>query len=526
MKKLLLIPFVLISASIMLHAQTTATGYVYHDENGNGKRDRREQGIAGVSVSNGIQVVTTDAKGRYELPVGNDNIIFVVKPTGYAVPVDKNNLPQYYYIHKPNGSPKLKYGGVAPTGSLPKSVDFALTERPEPIEFTALVFGDPQPYTDAEMADFDRGVVSEVKGIEGIAFGLSLGDLVGDNLSMHGAYLKTVAQVGVPWYNMMGNHDSDYDATADSLADETFEASFGPANYSFNYGNAHFIVLENILYPDPRDQKGYWGGFRKSQLDFVENDLKHVDKDRLVVLAFHIPLLEEGGDAFRDEDRQRLFDLLQDYPHTFAMSAHTHYQRQNFFDKEAGWKGTKPFHEYNAGTTSGDWYSGELNEQGVPVSTMRDGMPKGYIFLNIRGNEYTIDYKVAGQPKETQIKLFHPKVVARGRATSAGIFANFFMGYKDNTVEYRIDGGEWKPMVYTEMADPGFVASLYRWDTTEQLFPGRRPSRAVVSTHLWRGPIPTDLPAGDHRIEVRATDMFGRTFTQQSSYQLADPEAR
>ena len=513
----------LLSAGI-LHAQSTATGYVYNDANGNGMRDRREQGVAGVSVSNGIQVVTTDANGRYELPVGNDNIIFVIKPSGYAVPLNENNLPQYYYNHKPEGSPKLKYGGVAATGALPKSVDFALIEQPEPTSFTALIFGDPQPYTLEEMNSFDKGIVAELKGVEGISFGLSLGDLVGDDLSLHQDYIKTVAQVGVPWYNLVGNHDVDYDATADSLADDTFEASFGPANYAFNYGNAHFIVLENILYPDPRDTTGYWGGFRKSQLDFVENDLKHVDKSKLVVLAFHIPLLEDLGDSFRDEDRQRLFDLLRDYPNTFSMSAHTHFQQQNFFGQAEGWQGAKPFHEYNAGTTSGDWYSGELNDQGVPVSTMRDGTPKGYIFLNIEDNNYTIDYKVAGQPKEKQIKLFHPQVVATGRSTQSGIFANFFMGHKGNTVEYRIDNGDWKPMTYAEVPDPGFVASLYRWDTTEDLLPGRRPSNAVASTHIWRGSIPTNLPVGEHQIEVRATDMFGRTFTERSSYRLANPE--
>ncbi|MBK1442533.1 calcineurin-like phosphoesterase family protein [Parapedobacter sp. ISTM3] len=522
MKKLIL-TFLSLFCGILLYGQSVVTGYVYDDANGNGRRDRREQGISGVSVSNGVQVTKTDESGRYELPVGADNIIFVIKPSGYAVPVDENNLPQFYYIHKPNGSPALKYGGVAATGALPKAVDFPLTKREEPNDFTALIFGDPQPYTDEDMENFNRGVVAEVKAIPNVAFGLSLGDLVGDNLSMHEAYRNTVAQIGVPWYNLMGNHDMDYDAPADSLADETYEASFGPANYAFNYGNAHFIVLDDILYPDPRDGSGYWGGFRKDQLDFVENNLKHVSTDKLIVLAFHIPLLHNNEDAFRDADRQRLFDLLKDYPYTLSMSAHTHLQRQNFYGREAGWRQDKPHHEYNAGTTSGDWYSGELDERGVPVSTMRDGTPKGYAFLRISGNQYVIDYKVANEPNEFQIKLFHPKVVAQGRSTSSGIFANFFMGHEGNKVEYRVGNGDWKPMNYVEAPDPDFVRLLYRWDTTEELMPGRRPSNAVNSTHLWRANIPTNLPVGEHRIEVRATDMFGRTFTQQSTYRLAEP---
>ncbi|WP_244519021.1 calcineurin-like phosphoesterase C-terminal domain-containing protein [Parapedobacter composti] len=509
--------------SCVVYGQSTVTGYVYHDANGNGKRDRREQGVAGVSVSNGTQVTVTDAKGRYELPVGQDNIIFVIKPSGYAVPVNELNQPQFYYIHKPNGSPQLKYGGVSPTGPLPKSVDFALIQQEEPTAFSALVFGDPQAYNEREVGYFAKGVVAELAGVKDVAFGLSLGDLVGDHLVLHSPYVKAVAEVGIPWYNLMGNHDMDYDAPADSLADESFEATFGPANYAFNYGNAHFIVLDDILYPDPRDGKGYWGGFRKDQLDFVENNLKYVDKDKLIVLAFHIPLLHENENAFRNADRQRLFDLLKDYPHTLSMSAHTHLQRQNFYGEADGWRQAKPHHEYNAGTTSGDWYSGELNEQGVPVSTMRDGTPKGYAFLRIDGNQYVIDYKVAGESADKQIKLFHPKVVAQGRGTQAGIFANFFMGHEGNTVEYRIDDDKWRPMTYTEAPDPEFMRLLYRWDTTDELMPGRRPSNAVNSTHLWRANIPTNLPVGEHRIEVRATDMFGRTFTERSTFRLAEP---
>ena len=72
--------------------------------------------------------------------------------------------------------------------------------------------------------------------------------------------------------------------------------------------------------------------------------------------------------------------------------------------------------------------------------------------------------------------------------------------------------------------DPSFESMTYKWDLADELLAGRRPSRPAESTHLWRGEIPVNLPLGTHRIEVRATDMFGRTFTQLSSYQLADQD--
>ena len=516
-KKSLVLGMLLVSA--YLSAQSV-TGYVYEDANRNGKKERKEKGLANVAVTNGSDVVLTDKAGKYELPVGSEAIIAVIKPSGYAVPLNSDNLPQFFYNHKPSGSPKSEFPGVAPTGKLPKSVDFGLYASNEGDNFTALVFGDPQAYNLDEIDYFYRGVVAEVEGIKNVPFGLSLGDLVGNDLSLFNPYIQAVKKVGIPWYNLLGNHDLNFDAATDDRADETYEAHFGPANYAFNYGKVHFIVLDDVIYPDPRDSKGYWGGFREDQLQFIANDLKYVPKDHLIVLAFHIPLSEPDDDAFRDEDRNRLFSLLKDYPHTLSLSAHTHIQRQDFFDKKDGWLQEKPHHHYNVGTTSGDWYSGKLDEKGIPISVMRDGTQKGYAFINFNGNQYTVDYKVAGKPKEHQMQVFAPKVVAKGKRTKAGVFANFFMGRKGDKVQYRVDGGEWKEMEHIEAQDPSYVELVYEWDLTDKLMSGRRSSDPILSTHVWRGSLPANLEIGTHTIEIEATDMFGKVHTATKTYKI------
>jgi hypothetical protein len=506
-------------------AQQTATGIVYEDANSNGKKERREAGIPGVAVSNGKEVVITDEEGRYQLPVDNDEIIFVIKPAGYKIPVNELNLPQFYYIHKPEGSPELDFAGVPPTGDLPKSVDFALLPAEEEANFTGLFFGDPQPYDLQEVSYFDKGIVEEVVGIQDIPFGLSLGDLVGDDLDLFGPYNQAISRIGIPWWNVYGNHDMNFDVEADTLADETFEATYGPANYAFNYGKVHFIVLDNVMYPDPRDGQGYWGGFREDMFTFLENDLKQVPKDHLIVISFHIPIIEpEGNDTFIDEDRDRLFSLLKDFPHTLSLSAHTHMQQHHFFTQEEGWQGSGSHHHYNVGTTSGDWYSGKLDENGIPYSTMRDGTPKGYAFITFKGNEYTIDYKVAGREEDYRMSIFAPKVVPHNERTSAGIYVNFFQGTEKAKLRYRVDSGTWSDMSYTVAPDPSFTRLLHEWDDTEELMPGSRPSNAQFSRHLWRSRIPTDLPVGEHTIEVEATDMFGRTFTETATYRIAEPK--
>ena len=522
MKRILLLLSVF--TSVMIYGQTTVNGYVYNDANGNGKRERNEQGIANVAISNGCDVVLTNEEGKYSLAVGDDNIISVIKPSGYKLPLNNYNQPQSYKIHKPGGSPKSNYPGVAPTGKLPKSLDFALTKYDEPEVFTSFVFGDTQTYNEREIEYLKKGVIDDVKTIEGISFGITLGDLVGDSLYLHLSYKDAIKEIGLPWFNVIGNHDINYDATVDSLSDETFESNFGPANYAFNYGKAHFIVLDDILYPDPRDGKGYWGGLRKDQFAFIANDLKHVPTDRLIIISMHIPLSEVGSpDAFNPENRLALYKLLNDYPRVLFLTAHTHFQVNSFIGKNEGLNREIPIHDYNVGTSCGDWYSGVLNEKGVPVSTMRDGTPKGYALLNISGNEYTIDYKVVDKPKDYQISIYNPKVVPyNGRWGNAGIYANFFMGTDDSTVEFRIDGGDWRKMSKVYDYDPAYYHYVQDWDYVEDVRWERRPSNPVRSTHLWRSAITYNYPVGTHKIEVRATDIFGRTFVSNSSYEIKE----
>lgn len=508
-------------ASWYLGAQQIAKGIIYEDRNHNGKFDKKEKRLPNVLVSNGVDITQSNEKGEYEIAVSEESIVFVIKPSQYQLSVLKDQLPQSYYIHKPNGSPVLKYGGSKPTGPLPKTINFGLVPTLEENEFSALVFGDPQAYTLEEVDYFSRGIVHELKGIKNIQFGISLGDLVGDDLVLHQPYIKAVKEIGIPWYNVMGNHDMDYDAKDDRYADDTFEQNFGPANYSFNVGNAHFIVLDNILYPDPRDGKGYWGGFREDQLKFIENDLKYVSKDQLIVLAFHIPLQHENENSFKDDSRQRLFNLLKDFPHTVSMSAHTHLQQQLYYGKKDGWLQDKPHHEYNVGTTSGDWYSGQKDQNGVPLSTMRDGTPKGYAILNVKGNQYSFDYKVANHPKEYQMNIYHTKRIQKDSKSKAMLMVNFFMGRKGDNVEYQIDGEEWKKMNYSPAVDYNYLKTIMDFDHDALKFEGKRPSDAVPSNHIWSVRLPSKK-IGKRLIKIRATDQYGKIHYGNAEYEVVN----
>src|SRR5690606_26357667 len=140
------------------------------------------------------------------LPVQDDNIIFVIKPSGYQSPLNEYYQHQNYYIHKPQGSPELKYAGVSPTGALPKSIDFPLIAADETKEFTALVDDDQQTKNMNEINYLNEGIILNINGMEGVSFGISLWVLVADDLVMHEPYLAAISELVLPWNHVMGNH--------------------------------------------------------------------------------------------------------------------------------------------------------------------------------------------------------------------------------------------------------------------------------------------------------------------------------
>ncbi len=131
------------AARMSRSSRQSATGVVFHDRNMDGiHQPRTEPGIPGVAVSNGREVVLTDATGRYELPVRDDMTIFVTKPHDWAVPLDENNIPQMAYHHKPAGSPPLRFGGLPPTGPLPAAINFPMVPVRPTTDFSCVVMGD------------------------------------------------------------------------------------------------------------------------------------------------------------------------------------------------------------------------------------------------------------------------------------------------------------------------------------------------------------------------------------------------
>ncbi|WP_233579000.1 calcineurin-like phosphoesterase C-terminal domain-containing protein [Tautonia sociabilis] len=489
----------------------TATGVVFHDRDRDGSRGDDEEGIAGVRVSNGREIATTDAEGRYELPIDDDTILFVIKPRGWMTPVNEDHLPRFFYIHKPAGSPESRFPGVAPTGPLPESIDFPLHPQAEPDVFRALFFGDTQPRDLKEVEYIAHDVIEPIlrEGTDA-SFGVTLGDIVFDDLSVMDPLNKAIALIGIPWYNVIGNHDMNYDADDDDHSDETFERIYGPSYYAFDHGPVHFLVLDDVSWfvPEGEDRGRYIGGLGARQMEFIRNDLAMIPEDQLVVLMMHIPLLEV-------EDRQELYRLIEQRPFALSVSAHTHFLEHVFIGEEDGFRGAQPHHHVVNVTVCGSWWSGTPDEQGIPHTTMRDGAPNGYSVFTFDGHDYDIEFRAARRPADHQMTIFAPEEVASSDAGDTEVLVNVFNGSEKSTVEMAFgDSESWTLLEHVAVPDP-YYAKMKELEAGANPPPGRKLPGIIDSPHIWRGLLPADPEPGTHVIRVRTTDQFGKTYFDQ-----------
>jgi len=493
----------------------TARGVVFDDRNANGSRDEGEPGIAGVHISNGIDIATTDQHGNYKIEIDDDTIIFVVKPRDWQTQTDKLNLPLHYYIHKPAGSPDkgFKFSGVKPTGPLPESIDFALTAAPDPEEFTVVLIGDPQPYSRQQVRYYGNDVIAELVDTDAL-FGMSMGDIVGNDLSLFEYMNATQGVVGIPWYNVLGNHDINFRAPNDKYSDETFERVYGPANYAFQYAQTHFIVLDNVHWIGAtKKEKGHYvGRLDDDKLKFVTNYLKLAPKQDRVVVCTHIPLPHMGHEGAPPSTHEypQLLKILSSHPHTLSFSAHTHINDHKFAGSEDGYTPTEEteHHHHNIVTGSGSWWRGIVDTRGIPLTPMADGAPNGYIIATFRGNEYRLRYKGAHMPGDYQIAVHTPDVVDVADTAKTKVVANVFNGNSKTKVRMRVRGhGEWLPMQHLPQTDPAYAAAHKRDKATDD---GKRAILPApkVSGHIWSAQLPAGIPRGVHVLEVESTDMF------------------
>lgn len=483
-----------------------------------------DSGIADVMVSNGDAVVLTDAAGRWALDLAVGDSVFVIKPAGWMTEINPETmLPRFAYIHSPSGSAAaidLHYPGVAPTGALPASIDFALRRQAEPSKFDVVLYTDPQPETLAEIGYIRDDVVARTIDLNA-AFGITHGDVMFDDLAHYDRYNQIVGTVGLPWYNCPGNHDINYEAPSDALSRETFKRVYGTRYHAFLHAGAVFFVLDNVEYfgadPTRRSGKGrYRGNFGDRQLNFIRNVLRHVPPDALVVCSFHVPLktLAGRGPGTTNVDNDAFLSAIATHRNSVSLSGHTHTNEHWYFGAH---------HHHVLSAVSGSWWSGPFDARGIPVAVQSDGAPNGSHLLSVDGNRYSTTLIPAHDPAVGQIRLgidcagHHVGAISRADLGNCFVMANLFDGGPRSVVEIALDAGKFVAMQKSERVDP-YVVDLYaRNQATKKRWvqPGK-------SSHLWQARLPDILGVGAHAIQVRGTDEFGRRHAASMVLEVTD----
>jgi hypothetical protein len=503
---------------------SAAQGVVFDDVNHNGRYDADEHGLRGVKVSNGREVTLTDASGHYALPIREDMSVFVIQPSGWRVPTNAHWIPQFAYQHKPHGTPKkLRYGGLPPTGPLPSAINFPLIRSAVGNEFNCVVMGDVQVTSGDEIGYARDSVVHDLlaRGAENTGCVLALGDVVGDDLGLIPRIAEVLGAIGAPQWWVHGNHDYDHDADSDADSADTWRREYGPAYYAFEIGQAVFIVLDNVSYPCGEDErearerpfcheyyKTYNGRISPTQMTFVANVLKATDSNKLVVFATHIPFVgfdNRESQPHQTDNLSELYALVAGRP-ALSLSGHSH-TLENLApgDSFAGWQQATgvtsiPFRHLVAGAVAGDWWGGDYDVDGVPMSLQGCGSPRGFVDFAVDGRDYTLDYRATGQSPQRAMWLSmntpgfrdwaqqmfawmetspdkrdpipplsvqdlpDEKLLTRADLDSTSwLTANVWMGDSTTHVTVSIDGGAAVPMTRTQQAkgEPGYVGPEY-----------------------------------------------------------------
>jgi hypothetical protein len=447
-----------------------------------GRVQARGRGLARVAVSDGLQVVTTGTDGSYELVTTTDREwVHVSLPAGYRIPRNQTGTARFYH-------PIPRDAGRDMTAS------FDLEPLPQPDQQHAcLLLPDPQTEDTQEMTWLHQQSVPDVRRtVERLGgrevFGVSCGDIMFDKLELYPDYERAVAAMGIPFFQVVGNHDLDQQNLTDERSTDTFSRYFGPRYYSFDRGAVHYVVLDDVFWHGTT----YIGYLSGDQLTWLERDLARIERGRTVIVLLHIPVL--GSIHIRRDqrspaagwaimNREALYRLLQPY-RAHVLCGHTHENEHTF---------NQGIHEHVSGTVCGAWWSGPI---------CADGTPSGYSVYEADGESISWRYQATGQEPDHQIRAYRRGIDPKAPDE---IVANVWNWDPEWTVVW-YEGGERRGLMSRRRGLDPLSVELHTGPTIP---PRRTWVEPYVTDHLFYAPVPAD--ARDVRVE--ATDRFGRVYT-------------
>ena len=377
MKTLIIIVWCITFGCVTISSATTVKGKVVSSGNP----------IPSVQVTDGKSIVLTDKRGNFTLETfSGSKYIYYSLPSGYNSPLE-NGIPVFY--EKINNN------------SLIQRVNFELEKsKVSQYKHVFILWADPQIQ---KLEEFDKLkiVVEDVnKTIATIpsrvpVHAICAGDLVFDKLSFFEKYKQVISALKVPFYQVIGNHDLDYNNRSDEFSDKSFSDAFGPSHFSFNVGKIHYVVLKNVFYYGL--SRRYIGYIDENQLQWLENDLHFLKPRSTLIVSLHIPTVygeSQKPESFLVEmsnsllNREALYKIFEPFnTHILAGHSHTQWHTQ-----------VKPnIMEHVHAAASGAWWKGQI---------CTDGSPQAYTVYEVNGDSVNWYFKGVNLNKSEQFKVY------------------------------------------------------------------------------------------------------------------------
>jgi len=490
-------------------------------------------GVAGVVVSDGVAVTTTDASGIYYLPSAKTkNFVFISVPGGYEVSNRDTILPVFYQAFK----------------ALPAKVEtmnFTLTKISND-KHVVLALGDMHlANRNNDVAQFQGGFLPDAKATiaryqeQGYkVYGLTLGDMTWDaywyaNKYGFAEYLSVMKPINIPVFHTMGNHDNNPYVAADWGAEGAFRDSLGPTYYSFNLGKVHYIVLDNIEYVNIGGMNGVLGErnynrtIAADQVAWLKKDLAAItDKSTPIILAMHIhlntnPSATETA-SLNLTNSTDLINCFSGFSNVNILTGHTHicYAFEN----------TASLMEHNSGAVCATWWwTGKNGYAGNQVC--KDGAPGGYAIWKFDNAGYEWKYKAIGYeehyqfraydmnqahitaanyaPKSTDALLVQYAGTYATKNTGNEILVNVWGYDKRWKVELFENGTTPLPVTRVKVKDPLHIISYEAF----RLNDGATPTADFVTTtsaHIFKA----TASGPTSPVLIKVTDRFGNVYTE------------
>ena len=493
--------------------------------------------VAGVIVSDGIETTTTNSEGIYQLNSGKTTgYVFISVPSGYEVPC-KGVLPQFFHYTKTDAQTTER-------------MDFELSKVDGQEDYILYVLGDMHLANRngdlSQFLQFTNDLNAQCQLNTGKKqYAITLGDMTWDlywysNNYALSEYLSTINNQlsGLPIFHTIGNHDYDYKARNDREAGQAYCNQIAPPYYSFNLGQVHYVVLDDIDCDeyDGTTSRNYQKRLTDEQLTWLAKDLSYVEKTTPLVLVMHAQVFypSQSSEWKVDHDATgtvQLLSLLEERS-THILTGHTH---MNFnVTPEHNIVHGQDLYEHNTAAICGSWWwSGHLTP-GIHLSP--DGTPGGYAIWQVSGQELEWTYKGTGHDRNYQFRTYDLNQVSfsladvpqmAANATIRKAFMKYAEAYPSNkNNEVLINIWNWSPQwtltVTTETGEQLKPEAVWAYDplhlaamTVKRFNSGTLTSVPNFCTELFPHFFKVKAPDADTDLTISVKDEFNRTYQER-----------